>query len=321
MRLQSKSPRFWQPFLAILMLAVGWVGCSPSPGSQTPGGASAVVYLATIKPVGQILKELTEGRAEVHVLLPAAASAHTYEPLPSDARRAAQAKALFHVGPNLDDWVARLAARQKVGLLELVPEQSRLYLEGDGCTAHGHDHAHHHHHHGETVVDPHFWTDPLVVKQIVPALVERLSLLDPAGAETYRANGDRFMAELDALDASLRAELGPVRGGKVVMFHPSFHYLLARYELEPVGVVEPSPGKEATPRYLQELATRLRQENVRVVFTEPQLNPRPAQALAREAGVAVAVLDPQGALEGMDSYGDFLLLNAKSLRDALSATP
>ncbi|MBI1292570.1 hypothetical protein GC173_15235 [bacterium] len=301
--------------LGLLMLVV--IASCSSPAERAVSNQGPPVYVATIKPLALILTELVTGRGEVRTLLSPSASPHTYEPRPSDARAVADAKAFFQVGVGLDDWAASMQATQRIAVMPLLPKEFLLY---GACESHDHDHgeAHDGHNHAADAVDAHFWTDPLTTAALVDPLVEKLAGLDPDGAEVYRANGKAFQDRLAALDAELSAELAPVHQAPVVLFHPSFLYMLKRYELRYVGVVEASPGKEATPRHLAALSDILRREGARAVFSEPQLDPRPAEALAREAGVKLAVLDPNGAVEGTETYEALLLFNARSLREALS---
>jgi ABC-type Zn uptake system ZnuABC Zn-binding protein ZnuA len=62
----------------------------------------------------------------------------------------------------------------------------------------------------------------------------------------------------------------------------------------------------------------VRRAGIRVVFAEPQFNPRVAEVIAQEAGVKVLMLDPIG---GPPPYGsDYLLLmrhNLAALDEAL----
>ncbi len=91
-----------------------------------------------------------------------------------------------------------------------------------------------------------------------------------------------------------------------VSFHPSFSYFARRYNLHEVGTIEAAPGREPTPRHLQNLVAAIRRYGIKVVFAEPQLNPRVAEVIAQEAGVKVLRLDPMG---GAPPYGsDYLQL-------------
>lgn len=283
-----------KPGAAVLLLLVA---------SFAAGGAPE--FVVTGNPLAAILAELTGGRASIVNLLPAGASPHTYEPVPSDLRAAERAAALFYVSPLLDGWASRLPARERIEVFALVPVDARLPdLEQ-------------HDEHAGAAGDPHFWTDPLLVKAVLPGLVKELTRLDPGGAALYQDHGRRFAERLDALDAELQQRLAPVRGRALVLFHPSFQYLVHRYGLRLAAVVAPSPGKEPTPRRLADILSLIRKQDVKAVFGEPQLPRRPAEVLADAAGVKFAVLDPLGGGPGRRTYEELLDYNARVLAEAL----
>jgi ABC-type Zn uptake system ZnuABC Zn-binding protein ZnuA len=280
------------------------VAC-PLAGCHSRGGADGSVrYVATIPPLGAILREVVGNRGQVEVLLPPGASPHTFEPSPSDARRASGATVVY-VAQHVDDWAARIPAKNHLATLDLLPESFRR-----GFTAMpGDDHI------GGT--DPHFWTDPLAVQALLPALVKRLAELDPGGRAAYEANASRFHRKLQALHDELRETLKPVRGQRVALFHPSFNYLFARYGIVCAAVVEVLPGKEPTARNVERMIGTLRRTGARAVFTEPQLPRKPAEILAEGAGIPVGELDPLGGEPGRMTYADLLRFNARALRECV----
>jgi ABC-type Zn uptake system ZnuABC Zn-binding protein ZnuA len=97
--------------------------------------------------------------------------------------------------------------------------------------------------------------------------------------------------------------------------HSAWTYFASRYHLRQAAVVEPFPGREPSPRYLAELTKLMQREGVKVIVIEPQLNPAAAQALARETGAQVGMLDPTGgpALPGRDSYATLMRYNVNAL--------
>ena len=294
--------RLFDPFRLLPALALSLLLL---PGAR---GAEGPRFVATIQPLGMILNELTSGSAQVHILLPAGASPHTYEPKPSDASAAEQALALFYVAESLDRWATALPARERISVLEMVPPVDRL-----SSGEHGHDHDEHDH--AET--DPHFWSDPRVVRTLLAPLAEQLARLDPAHAVQYRANAAAMTARMTALDAELRALLAPVRGKGVILFHPSLDYMLHRYEIKLLGVIVASPGKEPSARYLQQIGSLAQTSGARALFTEPQLARRPAEIIAENTGCRLYELDPNGGIEGRRTLEELLLYNARVLREAL----
>ncbi|MCC6488857.1 MAG: zinc ABC transporter substrate-binding protein [Candidatus Hydrogenedentes bacterium] len=292
---------------AAVVLTVLGVACSPR---QETAPERHVV--STIAPLSAILRELAGARLEVHTLLAPGASPHTYEPRPSDAQLVESGLALFYVAENLDGWAARLPAKRRVRVLDMLPDEKRLHWDEAEPHVHAHDHASE-----EGEWDPHFWSDPGTVKAILPALVTELSEIDPEGAGEYAAQAERFGAELDALDAEVAEKMSPLKGRPVVMFHPSWNYFLARYGLRLVGLVEAAPGKEASPQYLTDLVETLRKEEITAVFTEPQLARRPAEVVSEAGSVPLYELDPIGGVPGKMTYRELILANATALREAM----
>lgn len=279
-----------------------------------PALAANKVYVASIHPLAAILNELTLGRATVQQLIPSGASPHTYEPKPSDIRTVQSGEAFFYVSPLLDGWASKLPAKQKIEVIELVPANMRYKtLEGHHHEGHGHEAGHN----GDES-DPHFWTDPLTVKALVPSLVKELTRLDPDGSRVYKNNANNFSDKLDEQHQAMTKQLASVKGKALFMFHPSFQYLMKRYGLVLGGVIEPSPGKEPSPRYIQQMVKQIKTKKATAIFTEPQLPQRPAQILAESAKVTVYTLDPIGGIKGRQSYFELLNYNTLVLQKALS---
>lgn len=274
-----------------------------------------VHFVATIQPVYLIARELTEGRATMSRLLDPGASPHTYDPRPSDVRSAERATALLHVSADIDGWAAGLPSREKVALLPLIPPALRIHFDGDGHVCphdHGHDHGH-----GHADEDGHFWTDPVVIGALLGPLAEELGRLDPEGREHYLANAQRMEARLSELHEELATLLGPIKGSRCILFHPSFNYMFERYGIEVSAVLEPSPGQEASPAWLRDIIRKVEPEAVKAIFTEPQLSRRPAEVLAEASGLPLFEIDPIGVHEDLAVIDDLLLHNARVLREAL----
>lgn len=326
----SKTHAFFSLLLVAGAALIAAAGASRREAERAAASSGKPVFAATIHPLAAILGEIAGARAEVVRLAPPSASPHTYEPRPSDVRRAESAAGLFYVAESLDGWAARMPATQKIGVFDLVPPEMRMRYGAEvraeaGGEGHVSEHEHEHekekdssgHHHHADDEDAHFWTDPMAVKAVLPALAAALGELDPPGRAEYEANARAFAERLDALDREMAETLAPLRGQSVMLFHPSLQYFLRRYGLKLAGTIEPFPGKEPTPRYLAAAARRLRESGARAVFSEPQLPARPAEALAETAGLRAHELDPYGGAPGRERYEDALRFNARVLREAL----
>lgn len=262
-------------------------------------------YLTTIPPVEDLLRRIVGDRAEVLRLLPAGASPHTYEPRPSDLRHAQGATALVFVDRRLDGWAAELPGPEPVELLPLMPDRFLLHFEGARGESDAGDHAGDHHHEPGGA-DPHFWTDPLAVKAVLPPLAARLGELDPEGRREYERNTSRLLTELDSLDGEIRARLEPVAGESVLLSHPFLRYYLRRYGIRLVGTIEEIPGKEPTAKKIARLIRESPEARVTKILVLPQLSQRAADLVAESTGLPVVVVDPLGGVTGRESYFEIL---------------
>ena len=149
----------------------------------------------------------------------------------------------------------------------------------DDGDAHAHDH-------GE--LDPHFWFDPLRVKQAVNRIAERLSAADPAGQDFYRFNAASYNGQLDDLHAWIAERVATLPDDRRVLVtsHDSFQYFAQRYGFEVAGAVIPGVTTEVEPsaQEIAELIETIEHEGVPAVFTETIISDRLAQRVAEETG-------------------------------------
>ncbi|MBI3604395.1 MAG: zinc ABC transporter substrate-binding protein, partial [Nitrospirae bacterium] len=97
-------------------------------------------------------------------------------------------------------------------------------------------------------------------------------------------------------------------------------YFARRFGLEVVGEIVRQAGAEPSAHHMQELIVAIRKNGVRVVASEPQLNQKIPEVLARETGARVVVLTPlPGGVAGTDTYLDMLRYNVTRLAEALEA--
>ena len=175
-------------------------------------------------------------------------------------------------------------------------------------------------HHGEEEFNPHFWLDPIRVRDVlVPVLVQGLMAADPAGKDHYEKRRKDFHQRLTALDQEIRTELGKAKTRKYIAFHAAWPYFAERYGLEKVAVVQEFGGEEPTPREVATLVRDARAAGVGAILVEPQLNPRVAQTIAAEFGAGTVVVDPVGdpGDPARDSYEDLMRFNARAFGQAL----
>ena len=180
----------------------------------------------------------------------------------------------------------------------------------------GHDHDH-----GE--FDPHIWLDPKRAIQQVENIRDGLIAVDPEGTEEYTTNAAAYIAELDALDADIAADLAPYAGQTFISNHDFAAYFADSYDLEAeflVGVPEENPS----PEDVKNVIDIVEASNLKTLLTEPQAG-QALEALAADLKVQVSTFDPletggEGALEP-DYYLLIMRQNAENLNSAFTDAP
>src|SRR5215475_11930213 len=82
--------------------------------------------------------------------------------------------------------------------------------------------------------NPHINLDPVLAKDMVRAIADGLARLDPPHESTFKENLATFTAKLDAAIARWEKEAAPLRGKKLVSYHPDLLYFADRFGMDPV---------------------------------------------------------------------------------------
>ena len=152
--------------------------------------------------------------------------------------------------------------------------------------------------------NPHYSLDPANGKIIAGALTETFSRLDPGSAGYFEERRKKFDERLDKKMAEWAKLLEPYRGAKVITYHKSFDYFVERFGLELAGTIEPKPGIEPSPSYINGLIPRLKAAGVKIVMIEPFRPRRTPEYVAQAIGAKLLLLP--GAVGGNEKVKDYI---------------
>ncbi len=186
----------------------------------------------------------------------------------------------------------------------------------------GHDgHGHHGHDHGDSAVDPHWWHNPQNVIAAVDVVRDALVRADPNAAPRLKASAGAYRAKLKTLDAGIQRCVAsvPPRARTLVTSHDAFNYFADRYGITVVGAVIPSQTTQAQPSAadVDRLTRLIREKQAKAIFPESSVNPKLAQALARETGVTANLTLYGDTLGGPSSDGSTYLKMEQHNADAV----
>lgn len=276
----------------------------------------AVRTFVSILPQRAFVQRIGGERVSVDVLVQPGQSPATYDPTPRQMAALGRAGLFFRIGvPFENGLLPRI--RGSMPDLKIVDTREGVPLRVMEAHGHdGHDHAHEHTQehgaeHAQEGRDPHIWLSPKLVMVQAHTICGALSEHDPEGKALYEANLRAFLIELDELDSRVAAILEPVKGGTMLVFHPSWGYFADAYGLEQWAIeVE---GKTPGARQLAEIMDRAEEQGVKAIFVQPQFSRRAAEVVANAIRADVKAIDPLA-----EDYMVNLEAVARAVREALS---
>lgn len=135
--------------------------------------------------------------------------------------------------------------------------------------------------------NPHYLVDPDNAKIVAKHIAEVFSTLDEKSAPAYRANRDRFTADIDKRLGEWEKQMAPFRGQQLVAYHNSWPYFGRRFGLKIDLFLEPKPGVPPTPTHLAEVILKMKADKVHVILVDPYLNRRTAETVAGKTGATI----------------------------------
>ena len=168
--------------------------------------------------------------------------------------------------------------------------------------------------------NPHFNLDPVMGKDMARAIADGLARNDASHEDTYRKSLDAYLAELDAAIARWTREAAPLKGVKLVSYHPDLVYFAVRFGMQPVGTIELKPGVGPTPRHVEELEERMRKDGVRLVVRERHFPAWLAERVAQQTGATLVELPVMvGGVPEAKDYLSFIDYTVKTMLRAVQA--
>ena len=279
--------------------------------------------ITSIYPVADMVQQVGGDYVDVTFILPAGASPHTFEPKPSLVKKISSARIFFMVGAGLEFWAEKFIDMAGPGLTTVVLSDGVSLIHTAG---HHHEHKAEHYHaridvsdQESSVANPHIWLDPVIAESMVNKITTALCDVDHLHVAYYIKRRQRYLEKLDDLDQMIQKTVSTFTIRKYVSFHASWDYFARRYGLESAGIIEAAPGRNPTPIQIKNIVAMIKKYHIRAVFAEPQLNPRAAEVIAREAEVDVLLLDPLGGpnLKGRNTYVELIKYNLNVMQEAM----
>ena len=325
--------RFITFILVVAVLAMTLAGCGRS-GNQadngskpSPAGSDKLSIVTTIFPPYDFARQITDGKADVTMLLPPASESHSFEPTPQDIIKIKNCDVFIYVGGESDEWVNGVlksmdTSKMKIiTLMDCVEVVEEEVVEGmeeeEEETAAGDEPE-------EPEYDEHVWTSPKNAKLIVQKISTALCQADPKNAAAYKQNTKAYLSKLDELDAAFQDVVDNAQR-KTIVFGDRFPF---RYFADAYGLkyFAAFPGcsteMEASAATVKFLIDKIKAEKIPVVFHIELSNQKMAQSISESTGAKVVLLHACHNISKADfekgvGYLDLMQQNVQNLKEAL----
>ncbi|MFW5806377.1 MAG: metal ABC transporter solute-binding protein, Zn/Mn family [Spirochaetota bacterium] len=258
----------------------------PTPTDDQASAERPLRVFVSVQPQKFFVDRIAGGEAQVSVVVPPGRSPSTYEPTTREVARLSEADVYFRVRVPFEDGFLPRVERGMEGLpiVDTTRNIEFRHLDEHGEQEHdpGHDE--------EGELDPHVWLGPREARTMAATIRDTLSELRPERAAFYEENYRELTAEIDELDARLAKELAPIEGRTLFVFHPAFGYFARTYGLRQEAIE--TGGREPSAAELERIIERAQEEEVRVIFVQPQFARSAADRAAEAIDGAVVSIDP-----------------------------
>ncbi|MDD5567961.1 MAG: metal ABC transporter substrate-binding protein [Candidatus Omnitrophica bacterium] len=280
-------------FFVLLFFSVALNGITNAEAGQT----KEIKIVASFYPMYIVTKNVARdvpGVSVQNLTPPLTGCLHDYTVTTNDMKKLADAQVFVANGAGMESFLNKIIAQHPnlkiVELSEGIP-----LIKGEG----------------EEGDNPHVWVSISDCLIQVQNLGKAMGKIDPVHKELYEKNTADYIAKLEELRKKMHTELAPYKGRSIITFHEAFPYFAEEFGLKIAAVIEREPGSEPSAKELADTIEFVKKSGIAALFSEPQYPSSAAQAIARETGAKVYVLDP--AVTGPDDYDAYINIMEKNL--------
>ena len=264
--------------VVILLIVAGvlsYLAINNSSNSNLNGKVGVAV---SIGPEVEWVNAIGGDKVHVTLMVPESSDPHTYEPLPSQLTQVSNAKMYVEIGSPLEfetNYMDKIKSANPNMLIVNASEGIQLIpnaAENESDT-----------------MDPHDWVDPKNAMIMVNNTYNGLVQVDPADKDYFQKNRDIYIAQLKQLDENTTKILKDKNGTDILIYHPAFGYYARDYNLTQVGAM--LNDEEPSPQRISSMVDIAKQNNITVLYNEPQYDPKFMQSIASQVGGQVLTVD------------------------------
>ncbi|MEK0346792.1 MAG: metal ABC transporter substrate-binding protein [Nitrosopumilus sp.] len=263
---------------------------------------SKLQVISSFYPLHEFSQNVAQEKVDVTLLVPVGVAPHDWGPTIKDVQRMQKSDLIIINGIGFENWIDNLEETNyqgvivdtSNGILDKNLGQEQINSSGD----------------------PHIWLNPVYAQIQVQNIANAFSDSDPKNQQYYQLNAAKYIEELEFLDLKIRNELSDCNQD-FVAFHDAFSYFADEYNLNQHTIIlSNNPHGEATAKTLENVISTAKKLNIKVIFSEENVNTKTSEIIANEIDGKVLILSPIEVFTD-GTYISKMTENLNNLREAL----
>ena len=298
----------WTSLIVCLIFVLSFSACGGGKSADDAGSGRIQVSVTF-----NALKEFTEAvggdKVEISTIIPDGTEPHDFEPKAQDLAALSTAQIFVYNGLGMEAWADdAIQAADNKELITVDASAGAAPLT-DADTSETNEHGKY---------DPHIWLSLKGAEAEVTNIKTALVKADPANADYYQANCDRYISQLESLYNEYKAKFLSVKKSDVVTGHAAFAYLCRDFGLHQNSVEDVFAEGEPSAQQLISLVKYCKKNDVTTVFAEEMASPEVSDTLANEVGAKVETIYTIESAEDNKTYLARMRSNLSMIYDSLS---
>lgn len=257
-------------------------------GCSEPVGSNKLQVVTTIFPIYDMVRSVGDDLVDVSLMVAPGQDIHSYDPSTSDIIEAKKCDILIYIGDYMETWIPDISSSTEDDQLVVeLSSDERIELESlEHYEYHNHDHKHNHN------ADMHIWTNPRYAIIMVEQISNSLIMLDPNNENKYREKANAYINELQNIIGEITNIVTNAKRNTLYFGSPfAFYYFTREFKLEHLSIYDTcSIEVEPTIDKIIEMNTKLKDNNVPVLYTKELLNDSIARKVIEGSNAEICLL-------------------------------
>ena len=293
----------------IILLFTGCTSNTLNNSTTTNNLNQKPTIVTTFYPIHEITKQITQNTANVKILIPSGTEPHSFEPTPKQIIELSNSDIFITMGGMFHKIEEKIT--QSNTKIKIIQSTKTIEQKEPEHT----EHSQENHNQENIEFDPHIWLSIQNMKKMTNQISEELIKTYPQNKELYKTNTQNYLQKLEQLENKYKTQLNSCKKHTILVNHKAFSYLAHEYNFTQLSISGFNPESEPSPKTLKKVIDTAKQNNLKYIFSEGQMDPKVSKTLATEIGGQILELNP--ILKNENNYIEQMENNLKNLKTGL----